>query len=190
MRGYFGIGVEGLSKPMNAGNLFRTAHAFGASFLFTITPDRGLGRVRSDTSRAPEHLPLYVFDRVDALNLPKGCDLVGIELVDEAVELPSFRHPQRAAYVLGPERGVLSEALLARCAHVVRIPTRFCVNLAVAGAIVMYDRALTLGRFAERPVSPLGKATPLADHVHGAPIVRGGEVERPARARKRGAKSG
>ena len=25
MRGYFGIGVEGLSKPMNAGNLFRSA---------------------------------------------------------------------------------------------------------------------------------------------------------------------
>ena len=32
MRGYFGIGVEGVSKPMNAGNLFRTAHGFGAGF--------------------------------------------------------------------------------------------------------------------------------------------------------------
>ena len=31
MRGYFGIGVEGISKPMNLGSLFRTAHAFGAS---------------------------------------------------------------------------------------------------------------------------------------------------------------
>jgi len=38
-RGYFGIGVEGISKPMNAGNLFRTAHAFGASFVFTIGAD-------------------------------------------------------------------------------------------------------------------------------------------------------
>src|SRR3546814_2552323 len=28
MRGYFGIGVEGISKPMNVGNLFRSAHAF------------------------------------------------------------------------------------------------------------------------------------------------------------------
>ena len=36
MRGYFGIGVENLSKQMNAGSLFRTAHAFGASFVFTI----------------------------------------------------------------------------------------------------------------------------------------------------------
>ncbi len=190
MRGYFGIGVEGLSKRMNAGNLFRTAHAFGASFLFTITPDKSLGRVRSDTSRATEHLPLYVFERAEALNLPKGCDLVGIELLDEAVELPSFRHPQQAAYVLGPERGVLSEALLERCAHVIRIPTRFCVNLAVAGAIVMYDRALTMGRFAERPLSARGEARPLEEHVHGAPILRGGEVEYPARRRKRGTEPG
>ncbi|MDE0409622.1 MAG: RNA methyltransferase, partial [Alphaproteobacteria bacterium] len=30
MKGYFGIGVEGLSKPLNAGNLFRSAQAFGA----------------------------------------------------------------------------------------------------------------------------------------------------------------
>ena len=26
MRGYFAIGVEGISKPMNVGNLFRSAH--------------------------------------------------------------------------------------------------------------------------------------------------------------------
>lgn len=36
MRGYFGIGVEGVGKPMNLGNLWRAAHAFGASFVFTV----------------------------------------------------------------------------------------------------------------------------------------------------------
>jgi hypothetical protein len=40
----------------------------------------------------------------------------------------------------------------------VRIPTRFALNLAVAGALVLYDRLLQHGRFAERPVgsSPVG----------------------------------
>jgi len=33
--------------------------------------------------------------------LPKGCRLVGVELLDEAVDLPNFAHPQQAAYVLG-----------------------------------------------------------------------------------------
>ena len=43
MRGYFAIGVEGISKAMNVGSLFRTAHAFGAGFVFTVaaTYERG-----------------------------------------------------------------------------------------------------------------------------------------------------
>lgn len=32
MRGYFGVGVEEISKEGNVGNLARSAHAFGASF--------------------------------------------------------------------------------------------------------------------------------------------------------------
>ena len=36
MRGYYGVGVEGISKPMNVGAIMRTAHAFEASFVFTI----------------------------------------------------------------------------------------------------------------------------------------------------------
>jgi tRNA G18 (ribose-2'-O)-methylase SpoU len=58
----------------------------------------------------------------------------------------------RAAYVLGPEKGSLSPALQKRCAHLVKIPAKFCVNVGVAGALVMYDRMICLGSFAERPV--------------------------------------
>ena len=39
----------------------------------------------------------------------------------------------------------------------------------MAGAILMYDRALTLGRFAPRPISPGGPPEPLAPHIHGKP---------------------
>jgi tRNA C32,U32 (ribose-2'-O)-methylase TrmJ len=66
--------------------------------------------------------------------------------------LPSFHHPSRAAYVLGPERGALSNELLGRCDYVVRIPSSFCVNVAMAGAIIMYDRMRSLGRFPPRPL--------------------------------------
>jgi hypothetical protein len=57
--------------------------------------------------------------------------------------------------------------MLARCHHVVRIPTRFCINLAVAGAVVMYDRMLSLGRFAPRPLHAGGPTEPPPAHVHG-----------------------
>jgi len=163
MRGYFGIGVERMSKPMNAGTLFRTAHAFGAGFVFTIDAAYSVKAARSDTSRTPDNLPWYVYDSAAELALPQGCKLVGIELLDDAVELPSFRHPLRAAYVLGPEMGSLSPGLVARCDHVIKIPTGFCVNVGVAGAIVMYDRLITLGKFAERPLSPLGRAVAAPD---------------------------
>ena len=101
------------------------------------------------------------------MRLPDRCRLVGVELVDEAIDLPSFRHPIQAAYVLGPERGSLSDPLLARCDYVVKIPTRFCINVAMAGAIVMYDRISHLGRFAERPVREGGPTAPPPVHRHG-----------------------
>ncbi len=107
MRGYFGIGVQGISKEQNVGTIARTAHSFGANFFFTI-------------------------------------------------DLPSFRHPTRAAYVLGPEMGGLSPELVEKCDHIIKIPMKFCVNVGVAGALVMYDRLLSMGRFADRPVKAGG----------------------------------
>ena len=173
-RGYFGIGVESVSKPMNFGNLSRTAYGFGAAFVFTVAATERVLAPASDTGASYEHMPWYDFEAPDALRLPDGCTLVGVELTDDAIELPSFRHPQRAAYVLGPEGGSLSDELTARSEFVVKIPTRFCLNVATAGAIVMYDRLTTTGRFAERGVKPGGPPAARADHVHGKPIFRTG----------------
>ena len=153
MRGYFGIGSEKISKAMNLGAVLRTAHAFGASFAFTIRAHHNARAVSlSDTSKSDAHLPLYEWDAIDKMVLPKGCVMVGVELDDDAVSLPSFRHPTNAAYILGPEKGDLSSEAKARCAHLVKIPTQFCVNLSVAAALVMYDRTLSFGGFPERPV--------------------------------------
>src|SRR3954451_25474912 len=169
-RGYFGIGAEGVSKSANVGALLRTAHAFGAAFCFTIGTGWDSRAARhADTADTPSHVPLWRFPDLPALSLPQGCVLVGVELLDDAIDLPSFRHPLNAAYVLGPERAGLSPALLARCDHVVRIPTRFALNLAVAGAVVLYDRILQLGRFADRPVASGGPDERVQPVRHGAP---------------------
>ena len=90
----------------------------------------------------------------------------------EKGELPSFRHPLQAAYVLGPQRGALSPELVERCDHMVKIPTAFCINVAMAGAIIMYDRIKTLGRFAPRPVSESGEPDALPEHIQGAVKIR------------------
>lgn len=156
-RGYFGVGMEGISKDANFGTIARTAHAFGASFIFAIKPDINVRDMRSsDTAGSPLHVPYYQYDDVAAMHLPKGCQIVGVELVEGAVPLPSFRHPSRAAYIFGSEMGNLSDDILDRCDHVLKIPMKFCVNIGVAAAIVMYDRQICLGHHAPRPVKAGG----------------------------------
>ncbi|HYE50578.1 MAG TPA: TrmH family RNA methyltransferase [Azospirillaceae bacterium] len=173
MRGYFALGAEGISKSGNIGTIMRSAHSFGASFVFTVNTPLDIAEMnRVDTSGGLDHMPLYNYPDVAGMALPEGCTLVGVELTADAVELPSFRHPLRAAYVLGPERGSLSPAMVGRCDHVVKIPIKFCVNVAVAAAIVMYDRMISLGRFAERPVRAGGPVAPAPEHVHGRQKIR------------------
>ena len=172
MRGYFGIGVENISKPMNLGNLMRSAHAFGASFFFTVAANFDAESVaKSDTAHSAEHVPLYTFATVGDLVLPRQCKLIGVEFDEHAEELPQMRHPPVAAYVLGREKGSLSTAMRDRCDGLVTIPTKFCINVGVAGAIVMYDRLMSQGRFARRPVFTKGRAEPLPKGARNDQIV-------------------
>jgi tRNA G18 (ribose-2'-O)-methylase SpoU len=172
MRGYFGVGVDGISKPMNLGNLLRISHAFGASFFFTIAGRVKLSDAQSDTSSADGHVPFYQFRDAAEFRLPQGCRLVGVEITDDAIELPRFRHPLRAAYVFGSERMSLSPETLAACEFVVKIPTRFSINVGMAGAILMYDRLVSLGGYPARPLKPGADDAPPPLHRWGAPILR------------------
>ncbi|MES2256155.1 MAG: RNA methyltransferase [Pseudomonadota bacterium] len=173
MRGYFGVGVDGISKPMNLGNLVRIANAFDASFFFSIAPRLKLSDAQSDTSRAQGALPFYSFAEPADLRLPLGCRLVGVEITDDAVELPRFHHPARAAYVFGAERFSLSPQVLKACDFVVKIPTRFSINVGMAGAIVLYDRLISLGGYGPRPVATGGPGVEIPPlHTWGAPLAK------------------
>lgn len=173
MRGYFGIGIEGISKTMNVGSIFRTANAFNASFVFTVAANytRADGS-KSDTSDAPGHIPFFSFPNITSIVLPYDCTIVGVELTDDAIELPSFRHPLQAAYILGPERGSISPEMTEKCEFIVKIPSQFCVNVGVAAAIIMYDRIKSLGKFKRRPIRAGGSKEALPEHVFGDPIIR------------------
>lgn len=163
MRGYFGVGSERISKQMNLGAVMRTANAFGASFIFTVGSRlKAREAALADTSKSAGHVPLYEWASVEEMILPQKCALIGVELDEYAVDLPTFPHPLNAAYLLGPEKGDLSDAAKARCAAIVKIPTRFCVNLSVAAAIVLYDRMLMLGNY-ERRLSFAGLAAKRRD---------------------------
>jgi tRNA C32,U32 (ribose-2'-O)-methylase TrmJ len=77
-----------------------------------------------------------------------------------------------AAYVFGAERYSLSPLMLSLCEFVVKIPTRFSINVGMAGAIVLYDRLMTQGGYGDRPVTPAGGAQVPPAHTWGAPLAR------------------
>ncbi len=188
MRGYFAIGIDQASKAGNVGNLIRTAHAFGASFVFAVNPKvvahtgEHVTKDFTDTSKSHQQIPFFNYETAADVDVPQGCQLVGIELTEDAVDLPSFRHPAQAIYVLGGERSSLSTEMLARCDATIKIPSKFSLNVATAGAIVMYDRHRLMGGYPDRPVMPGGAPTPKPVHVHGG--VRSRKLTKAERAER------
>ncbi len=151
--GYFGIGVLRPKYTKNIGTLWRSAHALGASFIFTIRDrfppearrnlvgaDPALGHAQ-DTGPAWRSIPYLTFPSVAELRASVPlCTVVGVELADGAVDLPRFEHPDRAIYLLGSEIDGITAPAAAECDAVVRVPTRGSLNVAVTGAVVLYDR--------------------------------------------------
>jgi tRNA G18 (ribose-2'-O)-methylase SpoU len=142
-RGYFGIGVENLKFEVNLGTLWRSAFAMGASFTFTI--GKRMVKQSSDTTKAWRHLPHYTYTTVEELITPYDAKVVGIEITDEAIPLVRYRHPTRAIYILGAEDNGITDKTMSRCHDIVKIPSSICLNVAVAGSIVMYDRIMKGG---------------------------------------------
>ncbi len=142
VRGYCGIGALNMKTDLNYGTLFRSAQAFNADFIFLI--GRRFKKMASDTTAAHKHVPLYEYTDVDDFlaHVPYDCQKIGIEIVEEAQDIRGMKHPERAVYILGPEDGSLPQKLLGRCQFIIKIPTSYCLNIAVAGSIVLYDRLL------------------------------------------------
>jgi len=104
----------------------------------------------TDTTSAYQHIPLYhTADLHDAI--PYDCVPVAVEITDGTVDLTSYEHPERAYYVFGPEDGSVRNEVLAWCRDVVRIPSAYCLNLAIAVTVVLYDRsAKQIGKLREQ----------------------------------------
>jgi len=140
MRGYYAIGIENVKTATNVGTLWRSAKIFDAAYIFTI--GRRCKEQKSDTTKAPRHIPFYQFRDFDQFyeNMPYDCKLIGVEIDVRARPLFSFTHPDRAIYLLGAEDSGLLKETLNRCHAIIQLPGEPCLNVAVAGSIVMYDR--------------------------------------------------
>lgn len=137
----FAIGVDHPKHEVNIGTLWRSAFCLGAAMLFTI--GRRYERQHGDTVKAWRHVPLLHFRDVEdyRAHVPFGWPTVGVEIGRAATDLREFHHPREVVYLLGAEDHGLTNEAAALCKELIVIPSRFCLNVAVAGSIVMYDRA-------------------------------------------------
>ena len=142
MRGYFGIGIENTKTEMNIGTLFRSAYVMGASFVFTI--NKRYKQQSSDTYKTSRHIPLYHYENFETFynSMPYNCMLVGVEIDPKAEMIKDFVHPERCIYLLGAEDHGLTHKAIEKCHRLIEIPSTRCLNVAVAGSIIMYDRMI------------------------------------------------
>ena len=141
-QGFFGIGIQNSKTPENLGVLWRSAQNMGASFIFTV--GRRYAKQACDTHKASGAMPYFHYANFDDFyaHLPKGAELVGVELDDRAVELSEFEHPRRCVYLLGAEDNGLTKQAIEKCRYLVKFNTPKSINVSAAGTVVMYDRSL------------------------------------------------
>ena len=72
--------------------------------------------------------------------MPLEHTLIAIETGGDLID--GFEHPERAVYVLGSEDTGLPAELLNLAERVITIPADYCLNVAVAGSIALYDRRM------------------------------------------------
>ena len=108
-------------------------------------PGINVRKLSTDPGRAYRHVPVLEVDDIFEA-MPNDCTPVVIELTDDALDLTTFVHPERACYIFGPENGSVNPEILEKCQRVVKIPTTMSLNLGMTVNIVMYDRLAKLTR--------------------------------------------
>ena len=169
MRGFFGIGIENGKSAVNLGTLWRSAHSLGAAFIFTLG-ERYKRYQASDTTKAQLHMPMFHWRDCEDMrrSLSEDVSLCGIEMKEGARDLSFYSHPERAIYILGAEDHGLSDDTTSRCKHIVLLPGTLCLNVAVAGSIVMYDR-LTKDAISSRRIRQVAALAPKVESSPRSP---------------------
>lgn len=77
--------------------------------------------------------------------MPYDCKLVAVELNERARNLKNYIHPERCIYLLGAEDNGVPQYIIEECHDLIMIDSNLCMNVAVTGSIVMYDRIVKAG---------------------------------------------
>jgi|TARA_Y100000310_G_scaffold310174_1_gene355129 tRNA(Leu) C34 or U34 (ribose-2'-O)-methylase TrmL len=136
------VGLENPKNNINIGNVMRAMGCF-KSDLLAIKGNRfrKLGNIKTDTQKTIRRLPVVRCSELKEV-VPFACVPIAVDLIEGAKPLISFHHPKNAFYIFGAEDATLGKGITDWCKYTVYIPTNYCLNLAAAVNIVLYDRLL------------------------------------------------
>ena len=139
-RGYAIIGLTNPKTPANVGSAMRACGVYGAAALYYSGERFKKPRAFiTDPNKYWKHIPLLRHDNFREI-VPYNCVPVAVDLIDGAQPLHTYKHPERAFYIFGPEDGTLGKPTTEWCRDVVYVPTNGCMNLAATVNVVLYDR--------------------------------------------------
>ncbi|MFT5758478.1 MAG: tRNA(Leu) C34 or U34 (ribose-2'-O)-methylase TrmL [Alteromonadaceae bacterium] len=134
------IGLINPKSPTNVGAVMRAAGCYQVDAVF-YTGQRyaKAAKFNTDTRNKAASIPLT---GVDSLidNLLPDTKLVCVDLIEGAIPLPGYQHPESALYIFGPEDGTIDQYIIDQADAVVYIPTVGCMNLAASVNVLLYDR--------------------------------------------------
>ncbi|MFT6920094.1 MAG: tRNA(Leu) C34 or U34 (ribose-2'-O)-methylase TrmL [Cognaticolwellia sp.] len=134
------IGLTDPKSPSNVGAVMRAAGCYQANEVrYTGVRYAKAAKFHTDTKDASRKIPL---NAVESLidNLTLGQRIVCVDLVEGAIALPEFEHPENALYIFGPEDGTIAQEVINSAYAVVYVPTIGCMNLAASVNVLLYDR--------------------------------------------------
>lgn len=134
------IALTNPKSSSNVGGTMRAAGCYDAKKVI-YSGDRFNRAVRlaADTQKVHEIVPLVHYEDLLA-GLEPGMKLICVDLIEGAIPLPNFEHPDNAMYLFGPEDGTIKQNIINQADAVVYIPTIGCMNLAASVNVVLYDR--------------------------------------------------
>lgn len=134
------IGLQNPKSAANVAAILRAAGCYGVSSVFySGNRYRYAKEFNADTQKMHQRIPTVGVDDLLAMT-PKGAKKVVVELVEGAIPLPDYQHPDNAYYLFGPEDGSVHPDVLTRCDDVIYIPTNGSMNLGATANVVLYDR--------------------------------------------------
>ena len=134
------IGLTDPKSPSNVGAVMRAAGCYQADEVrYTGVRYARAAKFHTDTKDASRKIPLNAVESLTNDLAPEQ-RIVCVDLVEGAIPLPEFEHPENALYIFGPEDGTIAQEVINLADAVVYVPTIGCMNLAASVNVLLYDR--------------------------------------------------